>query len=143
MGSGVCDLAPRCLSTGNAGRTMAGIAPHALCGDDFHQTPVSIIFSGKCLKLVSGFVGDATQVMMTVHSSPVSSPPAEKHPNAHPVGPFAQYLRDMLCVVFSHVRCGFCDKFKNRKTSGSKQLCFCRDAKRTIVRNAYTGPKHT
>ena len=65
MGSGVCDLAPRCLSTGNAGRTMAGIAPHALCGDDFHQTPVSIIFSGKCLKLVSGFVGDATQVPST------------------------------------------------------------------------------
>ena len=35
---------------------------HALCGDDFDQTPVSIIFSEKCSKLFSGFVGDATQV---------------------------------------------------------------------------------
>ena len=34
----------------------------ALCGDDFHQTPVSMIFSEKCSKFFSGFVGDATQV---------------------------------------------------------------------------------
>ena len=61
MGSVMCALAPRCLSTENAGRPMT-VLRHALCGDDFHQTPVSIIFSEKCSKVVSGFVGDATQV---------------------------------------------------------------------------------
>ena len=37
---------------------------HALCGDDFHQTPVSIIFSEnvESSKFVSGFMGVATQV---------------------------------------------------------------------------------
>ena len=35
---------------------------HALCGDDFHQTPVSIVFSEKRSNFFSGFVGDATQV---------------------------------------------------------------------------------
>ena len=64
MGSGLCALAPRCLSTENADRTMT-VLRHALCGDDFHQTPVSIIFSEKCTKFVSGFVGDATQVLPT------------------------------------------------------------------------------
>ena len=36
---------------------------HALCGDDFDQTPVSIIIGGKCSKFFFGFVGDATQVV--------------------------------------------------------------------------------
>ena len=44
MGSGLCAVAPRCLSTENAGRTTT-VLRHALCGDDFHQTPVSITFS--------------------------------------------------------------------------------------------------
>ena len=35
---------------------------HALCGDDFHQTLVSIILREKCSKFFVGFVGDATQV---------------------------------------------------------------------------------
>ena len=35
---------------------------HALCGDDFDQTPVSITFRKKCSKFF-GFVGDATQVL--------------------------------------------------------------------------------
>ena len=56
-----CAVAPRCLSAENAGRTMTALR-HALCGDDFHQTPVSIVFSEKCSKFFSGFVGDATQV---------------------------------------------------------------------------------
>ena len=30
---------------------------HAVCGDDFHQTPVSIIFSEKCLKFFFWFCG--------------------------------------------------------------------------------------
>ena len=45
----VCAVAPRCLSAENASRTMT-VLHHALCGDDFHQTPVSIIFSEKCSK---------------------------------------------------------------------------------------------
>ena len=44
LGSGLCALAPRCFRTENAGRTMT-VLRHALFGDDFHQTPVSIIFS--------------------------------------------------------------------------------------------------
>ena len=39
-----CAVAPRCLSAENAGRTMTALR-HALCGDDFHQTPVSIILA--------------------------------------------------------------------------------------------------
>ena len=35
---------------------------HALFGNDFHQTPVSIIFSEKCAKFFSGFVGGERQV---------------------------------------------------------------------------------
>ena len=53
--------------------------------------------------------------MLTVHSSPVSSPPSpllKNIANAHPVGPFAQCLRDMLSVVYSHVRCCFCSNLK-------------------------------
>ena len=72
--------------------------------------------------------------MLTVHSSPVSFPPSpllKSIPNTRPVGLFAQYLRDMLNVVYSHVRCGFCNKFKNRKPSGWKRLYFGRDAKKT------------
>ena len=34
---------------------------HALCGDAFDPTPVSITFRGKCSKFVGGFVSDATQ----------------------------------------------------------------------------------
>ena len=72
--------------------------------------------------------------MLTVHSSPVSSPASPKLkgiPNAHPVGPFAQYLQYMAYVVYSYVRCGFCTKFKNRKPSGLKRLYFWREAKKT------------
>ena len=36
---------------------------HALCGDDFHQAPVSIILAKNVPSFFfSGFVGDATQV---------------------------------------------------------------------------------
>ena len=52
----VCAVAPRCLSTENAGRTMT-VLRHALCGDDFHQTPVSIIFSEKMFKVFFWFCG--------------------------------------------------------------------------------------
>ena len=47
---------------------------HALFGDDFHQTPVSIILinSEKCLKFFSGFVGDATQVTLLCPARPSS-----------------------------------------------------------------------
>ena len=55
-------MAPRCLGRENAGRTMT-VLHHALCGDDFDQTPVSIIIGGKCSKFFFGFVGDATQVV--------------------------------------------------------------------------------
>ena len=71
--------------------------------------------------------------MLTVHSSPASSSPSpllKNIPNENPVGPFAQYLRDMLCV-YSHVRCGFCKKIKNRKPSGWKRSYFGREAKKT------------
>ena len=54
MGSGLRAVAPRCLSRENAGRTMT-VMNHALCGDDFHQTPDSIIFRGKC-SMVRGVV---------------------------------------------------------------------------------------
>ena len=37
---------------------------HALCGDDFHQTPVGIIFSEMFKVFFSVFVGDATQVVL-------------------------------------------------------------------------------
>ena len=59
MGSGLRDVAPRSLSRENAGSIMT-LLHHALCGDDFDQTPVSII----CREIVQiyGFVGDATQV---------------------------------------------------------------------------------
>ena len=43
MGSGLRDVAPRSLSRENAGSIMT-LLHHALCGDDFDQTPVSIIF---------------------------------------------------------------------------------------------------
>ena len=49
MGLGLRAVAPRCLSRENAGRRMT-VLHHALCGGDFHQTPVSIIFRGKCSK---------------------------------------------------------------------------------------------
>ena len=53
----VCVLwRPGFLSTENAGRTMT-VLRHALCRDDFHQTPVSIIFSGKCSKFFFWFSG--------------------------------------------------------------------------------------
>ena len=55
MGSGLCAVAPRCLSTESAGRTMT-VLRHALCGDDFHQTPVPIIFSEN-VQSFSGFCG--------------------------------------------------------------------------------------
>ena len=39
---------------------------HALCGDDFDQTPVSIIFEGRCSKFfVVVFMAYATQVICT------------------------------------------------------------------------------
>ena len=47
LGSGLCAVAPRCLSTENTGRTMT-VLREASFVDDFHQTPVSIIFSEKC-----------------------------------------------------------------------------------------------
>ena len=71
--------------------------------------------------------------MLTVHSSPVSFPPSpllKSIPNTRPVGLFAQYLRDMLNVVYSHVRCGFCNKFNNRKPSGWTRLYFGREARK-------------
>ena len=53
---------------------------HALFGDDFHQTPVSIIFSEKCSKTFPGFVGDAIQMFRPAHRAPAdaadASPPA-------------------------------------------------------------------
>ena len=41
---------------------------HALCGDDFDQTPVSIVFREICSHKLffSGFVGDATQVSQII-----------------------------------------------------------------------------
>ena len=47
LGSGLRAVAPRCLIRENAGRTMT-VLHHALCGDDFDQTPVSINLCGKC-----------------------------------------------------------------------------------------------
>ena len=41
FGSGLRSVAPRCLSRENAGRTMS-VLNHALRGDDFYQTPVSM-----------------------------------------------------------------------------------------------------
>ena len=43
--------------------------------------------------------------------------PAEKYhkTNAYLVGPFAQYLCEVLSVVSSHVTCGFCETSKNKK----------------------------
>ena len=61
MGSGLRPVAPRCLSRENAGRRMT-VLHHALYGDDFDQTPASIIYRGKCSKFFFGFVGDATKV---------------------------------------------------------------------------------
>ena len=61
MGSGLSAVAPRCPSTENAGRTMT-VLRHGLCGDDFHQTPVSIIFAKNVQSFLSGFMGDATRV---------------------------------------------------------------------------------
>ena len=49
MGSGLRAVAPRCLSREKASRAMTALH-HALCGDDFDQTPVSIIFREKCSK---------------------------------------------------------------------------------------------
>ena len=49
MGSGLRIEAHRCLSRQNAGKTMS-VLHHALCGDDFHETPVSIKVRGKCSK---------------------------------------------------------------------------------------------
>ena len=51
---------------------------------------------------------DGPQLASVISPSPL----LKNIPNAHPVGPFAQYLGDVLCVVYSQVRCGFCDKFK-------------------------------
>ena len=69
MGSGLRVVAPRCLSTENAGRTMS-VLRHALCGDDFHQAPVSIILAKNVPSFFfSGFVGDATQVIFCAGTS--------------------------------------------------------------------------
>ena len=66
LGSGLRAVAPRCLSRENAGRMMT-VLHHTLCGDDFHQTPVSIIFIGENVQsfffFFFFFVGDATQVL--------------------------------------------------------------------------------
>ena len=43
---------------------MTTVLHHALCGDDFHQTPVSNHISGNCSKFCVCFVGDATQVYL-------------------------------------------------------------------------------
>ena len=43
LGSGLRAIAPRCISRENAGSTTT-VLHRALCGDDFDQTPVSIIF---------------------------------------------------------------------------------------------------
>ena len=64
MGSGLRAVVPRCFSINreNAGRMMT-VLHHALCGDDFHPTPVSIAFRGKRSHAYNFyFVGDATQV---------------------------------------------------------------------------------
>ena len=54
--------APRCLSRENAGRAKV-VLHHALCGDCFYPTLVSITFRGKCSNTYNFyFVGDATQV---------------------------------------------------------------------------------
>ena len=75
MGSGLRSVAPRWLSRENAGRTMT-VLHHALCGDDFDQTPVSIIFWGKFSKFfVFVFVDDVTQVAPEFHSRQIFGSP--------------------------------------------------------------------
>ena len=69
LGSGLRAVAPRCLSRENAGRTMT-VLHHALCGDDFQQTPVSILYMGEMFKDFFGFVGDATQVLESLIHPP-------------------------------------------------------------------------
>ena len=66
------------LSTENADRTMT-VLRHALCGDDFHQTPVSIMFREKFVRssFFSGFVGDATQDLLDI--SGLSELPLDKY----------------------------------------------------------------
>ena len=44
MGSGLRAVANRCLIRENAGGTMT-VLHHALCGDSFEETPVSIVFT--------------------------------------------------------------------------------------------------
>ena len=56
LDSGLRAVAPRCLGGENVGRTMI-VLHHALCGDDFHQSPVSILFRRKCLKFFWWFCG--------------------------------------------------------------------------------------
>ena len=75
MGSGLRAVAPRCLKRGNTGRAM-DVLHHALCGDDFDQTPVSITFREKCSNFFFGFVGDATQVLL-----PRIKRPQKEHKN--------------------------------------------------------------
>ena len=59
-------MAPRCLSRENADRTVT-VLYHALCVDDFDQTPVSVIFSETVpiFFYCFFFVGDAIQVTST------------------------------------------------------------------------------
>ena len=77
LGSGLRAVAPRCLSGENAGRTMT-VLHHALCGDDFDQTPVSIIFREKTISFFCFcFVDDATQVparLVAPHSGHIFYP---------------------------------------------------------------------
>ena len=61
MGSGLRAVARPYLSKENADRTMT-VLHQALYGDDFNQTPVSIILEENCSFFGFGFVGDAPQV---------------------------------------------------------------------------------
>ena len=65
----------------------------------------------------------------TVHSG--ISPAKKKHEtNAYPVGPLAQYIRDLLSVVPPHVLCGFYENLQTRNTRVEK-VQFLADKKHT------------
>ena len=66
---------------------------HVLFEDDSHQTPVSIIFSYKCSKFFSGFVGGATQVVCKPYDVGVFSKcPLEEKASIYGGNPFHSCL---------------------------------------------------
>ena len=67
LGSDLRALAPRCLSRENTGRTMT-VLHHALCGDDFGQTPVSIIIGEKMSKVFFRCCGRCRRVVSKIKS---------------------------------------------------------------------------